>query len=419
MMKDAWKNNLGLKFAALLFSILLWWTVVNVDDPIDKKTFATDVELYNTDIITNQGLSYDIINLSNNKSIIVTVKARRKVLESIKSSDIVATADFTEYNEKSGLVPIRVKVEGYEARCEEVSAHPINLELKTEEIVTRTFPIQVVRVGNVREGYVLANMTPQPQSIQVSGPGSMVDRIVKVVAEVNVTGISDSGKLLSELIYYDTAENVLEKTTLSTDFDKIGVYVDVSLWRTKDLTLKFDTSGINTASGYVFDRIEVEPQSIRVAGSDDIIIPMSQIEIGMEALALTDLKENQQIVVNMTEYLPDGIILANQDVSNVVVTIVVEKAGTKSIKIPARAIKVENASDKFDITYDGEQEVEIKFEGPNEELQLLTNSMVTATIDLKEYTEEGTYEVPVDVGEFENQCKYLGGATVQITLTKK
>ena len=89
MKKDAWKNNLGLKVVALLFSVILWWTVVNIDDPIDKAYYTTGVELVNTDIITNQGQSFEVVG---SQEIVVTVKARRKVLEKIRTSDIVATA---------------------------------------------------------------------------------------------------------------------------------------------------------------------------------------------------------------------------------------------------------------------------------------------------------------------------------------
>lgn len=419
MKKDAWKNNLGLKFIALLFSIILWWTVVNIDDPIDKKTFATEVQLYNTDVIAKRGQSFDITNVSNNKSVNVTVKARRKVLESIKASDIVATADFTEHDASTDLVPIRVKVVGFESRVEEVKAHPVNLQLVREDIVTKKFPIQAVSLGNVKEGYIIANVTPKPQSIEISGPGSVVNRISKVVAKVDVTGISENVVLQSDFICYDSADNVLDKATLSSEYDQSGVGVEIEVWRTKTLGLHFDTSEIKTAQGYFFDKIEVEPQTIRVAGRDDIIIPLDKIEVAKEALAAEELKENQQIIVNIADYLPEGIVLADQDASSVVVTVIVEKAGTKTLMVPARSIKVNNASDKFEITYDGGQTVEIKFEGPNEELQALTNEEIVASVDLKEYTEAGTYEVPVQIGRMENQCNYLGGATVQITLTKK
>lgn len=416
MKKDTWKNNLGLKVVALLFSILLWWSVVNVDDPIDKRNFVTDVELINTDIITNQGKSFQVVK---SQTITVTVKARRKVLESIKTSDIVATADFTEYDETTELVPIRVKVNGYESRCEEVLANPKNLQLKTEDIVQKTFPVHTVKTGDVRSGYVVASMTPDPQYIDVSGPGSVVNQISKVVAKVDVLGLSKTSVLTSELIYYDYADNVLEKTALTTEYDKVGVGVTVEVWRTKTLELKFDTSEINVAKGYVFDRIEVEPQSIKVAGSDNIIIPMDKIDISKEALKTEELNANQQVVVDVAKYLPEGIILADQDASSVVVTIIVEKTGIKTISIPTRSIKVDNVSEEFEITYDGVQDVELKFEGTNEALQSLTADMIESSIDLEKFTAEGTYDIPVHVKELQNQCKYLGGATVQITLKKK
>lgn len=416
MKKDTWKNNLGLKFAALLFSILLWWSVVNIDDPIDKRNFVTDVELINTDIITNQGKSFQIVK---SQTITVTVKARRKVLESIKTSDIEVIADFTEYDETTELVPIRVKVNGYESRCEEVSANPKNLQLKTEDIVQKTFPVHTVKTGEVRNGYVVANMTPDPQYIDVSGPGSVVNQISKVVAKVDVLGLSKTSVLAAELIYYDYADNVLDKTALTTEYDKVGVGVTVEVWGTKTLDLKFDTSEINVAKGYVFDRIEVEPQSIKVAGSDNVIISMDKIEISKEALKTEELNTNQQVVVDVAKYLPDGIVLADQDASSVVVTIIVEKAGIKTISIPTRSIKVDNVSEEFEITYDGVQDVELKFEGANDALQSLTADMIEASIDLDKFTAEGTYDIPVHVKELQNQCKYLGGATVQITLKKK
>lgn len=415
MKKDAWKNNLGLKVAALLFSVLLWWTVVNIDDPLDKAYYETEVELLNTDIITKQGESFDLVN---SQRVVVTIKARRKVLEKIKTSNIKATADFAEHNEDTDLVPIRVKIDGYSSSVEEFSCNPTNLQIKREKIETNTFPISTEKSGSVREGYILANATPKPKSIEISGPGSVLNRISKVVAKVDVSGVSKDCTLQAELIYYDSANNELPKATLTSKYDKIGVVVDLEVWRAKDLEMHFDTSAIQAAPGYVFDSIVVEPKTVKVAGADEIIIPMTNIEIPKEALQTEPLKENGEIVVNMAEYLPEGIVLAEEE-ANVVVKIIIEKAGTKSLRIPARSIKVENASEDFEISYDGEQEVEIMFEGPNEELQVLTNSVISATIDLKDFKEEGTYDVPVNVADLPNQCRYLGGATVQITLTKK
>ena len=81
-----------------------------IDDPINTKQFYVDVAVTNPEVITNAGKSYQI--LDDTKTITVTIKARRKVLDEIKSSYIMATADLREMQDSS--VPIRVKVIGFE-----------------------------------------------------------------------------------------------------------------------------------------------------------------------------------------------------------------------------------------------------------------------------------------------------------------
>lgn len=139
-MKDKWKNNLGLKILAVLFAIFLWWIVVNIDDPIDSKTFTVDVAVTNPEVITNAGKSYQIVD--STKSVTVTVKARRKVLDEIKKSYIVATADLREMQDTS--VPIRVSITGFEGEYESVSANPQNIQVSVENTQKKTFPIKLI-----------------------------------------------------------------------------------------------------------------------------------------------------------------------------------------------------------------------------------------------------------------------------------
>ena len=208
VLKDKWKNNLGLKILAVLFAIFLWWMVVNIDDPINKKTYAVDVTVTNPEVITNAGKSYQI--LDDTKSISVTVKARRKVLDEIKKSNIVATADLREMQDTS--VPIRVSVSGFEGDYEEVTANPRNIQVKVENTQKKTFPITTVALGTPRDGYVVGSMTASPKTVDISGPESSIAKISKVVAKVDVSEISSDATMQASLIYYDAADNIIDKT---------------------------------------------------------------------------------------------------------------------------------------------------------------------------------------------------------------
>lgn len=414
-MKDTWKNNLGLKILAVVFAIFLWWTVVNIDDPVDSKTFTVDVTVTNPEVITNAGKSYQIVD--DTKNITVTVKARRKVLDEIRKANIVATADLREMQDTS--VPIRVTINGFEGSYEDVSTNPRNIQVKVENTQKKTFPITTVASGTPRDGYVVGSMTASPKTVDISGPESLVSKISKVVAKVDVSELAADTNGQVKLVYYDAADNVIDQTLLTSNVDKNGVSVSVTIWKTKELTLKFDTSGINPAAGYVFDGIEVEPQVIEVAGSPEVLRGLSELAIDKKALEKSGMTASEEVVVNIKEYLPEGISLVDTDAANVVVQIILEKAGTKSLRLPTGSIEILNASEELQLAYDEILEVELTFSGRSEDLEKLSSETITASIDLAEYTEEGTYTVPVKITQSPDGCEYVEEVQVKIVLTKK
>lgn len=412
-----WKNNLGLKIMAVLFAAFLWWTVVNIDDPINTGRYQVDVQPTNTEVVTNEGKSYQIID--GTKTVTVSVKARRKVLSEIKASDITATADFRELQGTS--VPIRIKINGFEGKYSEATANPRNLQIQTEVTETKTFPINVATIGDVRDGYVLdkTNTTATPKTIEISGPKSSLGRISRVVAKVDVSELAADTTLQAEVIYYDSADNIIDKTLLSSNCDKNGVSVDVKLLVTKQVPIQFDTSQIVPGEGYVFAGIEVEPQTIEVAGKTNALSGLTEIKVAADVLKRDGITDNEEIVVEIAPHLPEGIILADEAAGNIVVRILVERAGTKTLALSVGSIKIYNLSEEFEVRYDENQNVWLKFEGTNDALRNLTIEAIIATIDLSQFKEEGTYEVPVQVIELPEQCSYLGDVTVKVTLVKK
>lgn len=419
MMKDEWKNNLGLKIMAVLFAVILWWTVVNVDDPIREKKYMTEVVIVNPEVVTNAGKSYQIDEAT--KRVTVTVKARRKILNKMKASDIVATADLMEMQEMLGTVPIRIRIDGFEGEYAAATANPRNIQITTEDTQKKTFPIQIAATGEVRDGHILdkINTAAEPKTIDISGPKSLVTKISRVVAKVDVSELSEDTVLKANLIYYDSADNIIDQSQLSSNCDKNGVMVYVKLLETKILKVEFDTSKINPGHGYVFRGLEVEPQAIEVAGTEEQLAGLQYLKVGSEALQQDGITSNVGVTVAISDYLPAGIKLVNEDAGTVVVRIILEKVGTKSILLPVRSIKVNDVPDDFELSYGPEQEIELQFSGASDVLESLTSEKIIALIDLAQYKEEGTYDVPVKVTEAPNNCEYLGGATIQITLTKK
>lgn len=420
MVKNKWKNNIGIKILAIVFATFLWWTVVNVDDPLDVKKYSVDVTVTNPEVVTNAGKSFQVVE--STRTVTVSVKARRKVLDKIKKADIIATADLRELQDSS--VPIRLNIIGFEDDYEEISAYPRNLQVNVENTQKKTFPITAVATGTPSTGHVVGNMTVSPKTVDISGPESVIKKIAKVVAKVDVSEMKDNaggtvdGEFQTNLLYYDAADNLIDKALLTSNCDKKGVVVSVDIWKTKTVKLNFDTSAINVAKGYILSGIEVEPKSIEVAGEQSKLNQLAQINIGKNALATKNLSSKKELLVDIKNYLPEGVFLADENAGSVAVRILVEKAGTKSIQLPTGSITVLNAPEDLQLTYE-QLEVELTFTGTADALAALEADKIEATIDLKSYNEKGVYEVTISVSKMPEHCSYNSDTTVTIELKKK
>lgn len=416
-MKERLTNNLVFKIISVLFAVFLWWAVVNIDDPLITKNFKSEVLLQNADLITNEGKCYRIVD--DTKIVSVTVKARRSVIEKMRSTDILLTADVREMQDN--MIPIRVQINGYEGNYEEASTNPRNIIIETEDIQTKTFTIVPSAHGVVSDGYMLGELKLDSKrtQIEVSGPKSSIGLINRVEAVVNVGGMTESDTRVAKLIYYDSADSEIDQSQITSSLDTKKVKVYVEILTIKEVHLEFDVAEIKTAAGYSLSGIEIQPEVITIVGTPEVLKRIGKLQIASKALKQTDLKEKTNVEVDIAEYLPEDVQLKDDANSKVVVTILVERKGTRTLRMPVRGIKIANLPEGYTYTYGPEQEVELLFTGTEAQLEQLTVENVEAVLDLQVCDNgEGTYNIKVQVLASPAGCEYVGGAAVDLNLIK-
>lgn len=111
MKKYKFTQNIGLKIMALLFAAVLWVIVVNADDPVVSAVYRdVPVTITNEDVVTNKGKVYQIVD--DTHTVNVTVYATRSVISKISKDNISATADLSQMDVNTYLVPIQATVQG-------------------------------------------------------------------------------------------------------------------------------------------------------------------------------------------------------------------------------------------------------------------------------------------------------------------
>lgn len=413
MKKYKFTNNLGLKVMALVFSAFLWLIVVNVDDPVETSTFRNiPVTVKNPEIVTNEGKTYKI--LDDTQTVSVVVKAKRSVLSKLSANNIVATADMSEMQIDS-LIPIRATIPGYEGRYT-TEVMPVNLRVKTEDQTKNVFPLTVSASGTPRDGFVVGEMTTNPEKITVRGAESLVNSIDKAVAKVDVSGLSKTTVLQAELIYYDSNGNVVDRSQLKDNLGSEGITVNVQMLNTKSVALNFGVSGI-PETGYIFSGLTCEPDKIQVSGTAEVLEGFEELEIPASEIDITGAAEKLEKTIDILPYLPEGTQLVDETANNIVVTISIEQEGTRTIELSVEAIRVNNLQNNLRVSFDENTDIELQFKGVQEVLDSL-DIRNAASIDLKAYTKPGTYEVPVNIETAAN-ITLTKKPTVNVVLTEK
>ena len=398
-MKEKITNNLSLKILSLIVAIFIWLLVINVDNPIITKTFVvTDVQLLNEAYIDADGKM--CMREEEQQPIRVTIKAKRKILDDISVMDIRAVADLQQavsLDTTPVMVPITASVGKIPA--ENIQVSPQNLSLHIEDKETQEFVVTVT-TNNTRpdKGYEIGNLISNPEKIRITGPTSLINKIDKVVASVNVNGaVAD--------VTQETDVTVIDKNGeefSSQDLNYLNVskvYVSARLWKVRtDVKISAECSG-STAEGYQVESVTTTPNVISVAGSDEALSALAEqnntIWIPADAIDISGKDKDHEEKINISEYLPEGLKLTSDSSEDVFVHVNILPQGSTVCEIPTKNIKVENMPKGMQAAFDAAQ-IEVRVKKTREDMDDLKEKDIKASIDLKD-KEEGSYELPVKI----------------------
>ena len=132
-MKQKLTHNLNLKVLAVLFSIIIWVIVVNIDDPVKTVQFNdVPITLANELSLTDRKLVCEFKD--GNDSVDVTVTGRRSVIEDLSKDNISVIADLKELS-KENTVALKVASNKYSGDIDNMKCDSEFAEFNIEELV--------------------------------------------------------------------------------------------------------------------------------------------------------------------------------------------------------------------------------------------------------------------------------------------
>ncbi len=408
MKKRKITDNIPLKIMSVAVAVVLWLIVVNIDNPIGTNYYTiNDVELINKEYVeSSDTIGKMCMPEQNQDSIKIAITASKKIRDKIKVTDISAVADLQQavsLDTNPVMVPITVTCSVPGVSSNDIKVTPQNLSVNLDEKETQEFVVNVSR-GDTKPGkdYEVGSLTANPEKVRITGPKTLVNKIDKVNATIELDGNTQDFTQDVNLTIIDKNQEALSDSEMNSlrIENNAKVVVTARLWKIRQ-GVGISASYVGTpADGYEVGSVKTVPDTISVAGSTEGLESLAEnnnvITIPADSIDISGESKDVEKKISLNNLLPDNVKLTSDSSEDVWVTVNILPVGSKEFDIPTKNIEVKNKPDDLQVTFETAQiELRIKSDTKNMD-DLDAQKDIKLSIDL-DGKKEGNYEVPVKV----------------------
>lgn len=414
-------NNWGLKVASLFLAAVLWFLVVQIQDPKDSKTFTNvPVRITGEELLENQNKVYEV--LDNTDVVTVTVRAPKSIISQLRSSDIIAEADMSKLTDINTL-GITYSIQNVDVEYTINGNHDV-VRLNIEDKSSKWIKVTYDTIGEVAQDYIISSITPDQTHIEVSGPKSTIDRISCAYVEVDVSDANSNLTTNPDITLIDKDGNNIEQKNVIKNVD--SVHMSVEILATKSVPIEVNFMGVPEDGYMATGVVTCEPSTVMIAGTPNALASVSQITIPEDRLNITGENSDMSDVVNLKEYLPDNIKLADSSFNGrVTATVYIEPIVSRDLEVPVRNISIVNIPEGVTIALDDSVEiVNLTVKGLEAKVSSLNPTFLHGRVDIQKWMEDenidsikgGNYVLPV-IWNLDDEIMVDGEIKVGIDVT--
>ncbi|HAN10413.1 MAG TPA: hypothetical protein DCP90_07350 [Clostridiales bacterium] len=309
-MRKTDSSNLLWKIFSIILAVLLWFIVINIQNPIETLTIKNiPIKLINMEkvdknnlIITDKGIDMEKVKFRGNR---LALEKLRKGLSKISAS--VDMQNYTKVgakNPNSMQVQIEIPDELKEyIKVEEQEPQYIQVILEENKEISK--PIELELNNNVKAGYQILKdkIKMRPTEVVIDGAASDINAIYKVKAEVDIGELNKTLKINVPIKFYDINKNEIMGLRANANVTNVELPI------VKYKTITFKTELLNELrDSLALESITLSPSEILVTGEEAVIDKLDSIwSIPLDLSTITQSKVIEQEII-----LPEGVI-SSQD----------------------------------------------------------------------------------------------------------
>ena len=367
------KSKLITALISLAIAILVWFYVVTVVSPNSDKYFHNiEVGIQGSKVLEERELMIVSTDIS---AVTLHLEGNRVDLNKLSNSNITVDVDVSKIYE-AGTYDLKYTTSFGDlpnSAITVLSKEPGSVKVVVEEKSTKNIPVHIEYSGSVKENYRAEKdaATLSTESVTISGPKSVIDKITMARIDVNLNGRTESLNERFQITLCDADKQPVDAKSVVTNVAEVLLSLRVVQFKEVPLVYTVKDGAGATAATTVF---ELSATSIQISGSTAQLAKIDKVDLGVIDLG-TILEDNE---LKRDIKLPEGVT-NDSGLKQVTIKVSFPELATKTIIVYASRFKCE-APLGHTVSLKTTS-IEIEFRGPKANIDALDASDITVTVD--------------------------------------
>jgi YbbR domain-containing protein len=364
---------------SLFLAVIIWVVAVNTNNPLVVQRDFPGTGIAVKPENARQGL---VVVSVEPPRVLLDIRAPRESWERLEPSDLRVWADLKGLPTGTHQVEVQVdQVPPVDSTVRILRRNPDRVTVVLDETVTRTVPVKVdiLDRSSVPSSYQILTPTTSPAEIAVFGPKAVLEDIDRAEVTVELRGSRATVEAERVVRLMSTAGDVIDPSNvvamrLGTRLVQVNVPIQQRQGY-RELIVNPVILG-EPARGFWMSNRRVEPNTISVVGLPSVIEQLPSI-VRTEPIDISGERAGT-ITRSARLDLPEDVSPVSQRVVSVTVEIEPQISGKTITMSP----EPNGLSPGLAVTTIAPPNVDVLVEGPQVELESLTEADLVATLDL-------------------------------------
>lgn len=384
-------DNRFVAVLSLTCAIILWFVIYLQAKPDVNRTINNVPVTINYENSMAQDLGLEIIG-DIPTTVDVFVTGKRYKVTALTENDFRAQVSLASVT-KAGTYTLQINAYRNEASEEYkiTSWSPTEVQVTFDQIVTRTFPIEINTPGlTAADGYLMETAYADIDYVTVTGPQTELDKITRCIVTIPVEReLNETLTTSGALTFLD--ESGAAVATDNLEYDHESVTVTIPIYKTKYLDLNVEF--VNVPKGFPIEQLgyTLSRDKILVASPSETIDNIDSITVGPIDFREIDIGAELTLDITLNAGLKNV-----ENVGSVIVTF--PSYGLTTRVLDMDNFVIENLPSGYDVSILTAKLEGVRIVGDSSIVSELTSEDLVGTIDLSQYSiSKGQYTVTVKI----------------------